>query len=111
VVNGHDGIVTTGFGSYLDILDAPSLQFGTSGFMIGVVLRSASGDQMYVVSKDLNAGSGLSITASGANYDFAMGAQSILVTPTDHTHFHFRHRDRPRGGRYDQRRDDGYSHQ
>jgi hypothetical protein len=90
IVNGHDAVECPGNGMALSVLDAPSLQFGTSGFLIGVVVKTGVTDQVQVYEKGTSGSSGYSVVedASG-DYVFAIGTQSIKLTPTDHAHFHY----------------------
>jgi hypothetical protein len=93
IVNGHDAIITSGMGTNFSIADAPSLQLGTSGFIIGVVLRTGNGNLssnlVSGVSKDNGMGNGLLVAESAGNYELTLGTQSVETTPTDYTHFHF----------------------
>jgi len=91
IVNGHNAIASHGSANNLAILDAASLQFGTSGFVIGAVVRAEMGDQLSVYSKGQSGiGGAYSITENpGGDYVFTIGTQSVKLTPTDYTHFHY----------------------
>jgi hypothetical protein len=90
VVNGHDGVIASGNRSQFSVLDAPSLQFGTAGFVVGIVLRTAIYDGVVALQKDNQTGTGLSVIENSAgDYGLTLGSQSIVITPTDYVHFHF----------------------
>jgi hypothetical protein len=89
VLNGHDAVVCPGNGSWLNISDGPTVQFGTGDFGIVAVGKYFVDEYVWGKMDPATTGPGLQFGLSGGNYVLVAesGAKALLAQTTPNS-FH-----------------------
>jgi hypothetical protein len=87
VMNGHDAFRCPGNGSSLQVLDAPSLHFGTDDFVIAIVMKpDMSQPQATWWAKDDQAGQGIRLWQNSGDLRLTVAVNTVALVPSSAFH-------------------------